>query len=82
MIAQVVNTDDLTKILGERPFRSQELRNIDKVRLSPFSIDLLAGSSHPATCDAGLRNAHRCNWLASYASVLHFESSPVLSSSA
>ncbi len=28
---QVVNTDDLTQILGERPFRSAELRNIDKV---------------------------------------------------
>ena len=32
VVTQVVNTDDLTKILGERPFRSAELRNIDKVQ--------------------------------------------------
>lgn len=28
----MVNSEDLTKILGERPFRSAELRNIDKFR--------------------------------------------------
>ena len=28
----MVNSDDLTQILGERPFRSAELRNIDKFR--------------------------------------------------
>ena len=32
MISQVVNSADLTEILGERPFRSAELRNIDKFR--------------------------------------------------
>ena len=30
--AQVVNSEDLTEILGERPYRSSELRNIDKFR--------------------------------------------------
>jgi AFG3 family protein len=29
---QVVNSEDLTAIMGERPFRSAELRNIDKFR--------------------------------------------------
>jgi AFG3 family protein len=32
MNMQVVNSEDLTAILGERPFRSAELRNIDKFR--------------------------------------------------
>lgn len=31
-VAQVVNSEDLTGILGERPYRSAELRNIDKFR--------------------------------------------------
>lgn len=31
-VMQVVNSEDLTEILGERPYRSAELRNIDKFR--------------------------------------------------
>lgn len=31
-MVQVVNSEDLTEILGERPYRSAELRNIDKFR--------------------------------------------------
>ncbi len=31
-LVQVVNSEDLTEILGERPYRSAELRNIDKFR--------------------------------------------------
>lgn len=31
-VVQVVNSEDLTEILGERPYRSAELRNIDKFR--------------------------------------------------
>lgn len=29
---QVVNSADLTEILGERPYRAAEMRNIDKFR--------------------------------------------------
>ena len=31
-VMQVVNSDDLEHILGPRPFKSAELRNIDKFR--------------------------------------------------
>ena len=31
-VTQVVNSDDLEHILGPRPFKSAELRNIDKFR--------------------------------------------------
>lgn len=29
---EVLNSDELERLLGKRPFRSQELRNIDKFR--------------------------------------------------
>ena len=47
--AQVVNSEDLTEILGERPYRSSELRNIDKFR-DGFAKKV--GSAAAAVADA------------------------------
>ena len=45
---QVVNADDLEEVLGPRPFKSAELRNIDKFR-DGFSKKLIDNPSTPST---------------------------------